>query len=307
MRFGLVMSEAAQGLRRNIAMVISVILVTFISLTFVGAAILMQFQIGQMKGYWYDRAQVAIYFCTSIDNTGACTGSDASAAEIAAVKAQLDSSALKPYIKRVSFETHQQAYDNFKSQFAGSPLLAFTKPAMLNESYRVNLKDPNQAEIIIEGTGSLAGVQDVEDQRAYLDQIFAVLNAASFTAIGLAVLMLIAAVLLIATTIRLSAFSRRREIGIMRLVGASNRYIQTPFVLEGVFAALIGSLLAGAAIVAIVQFFVTGYLASPAVLGSSTTLIGATDAWIVVPILVVLGAVLASLSASAAISRYLKV
>jgi cell division transport system permease protein len=307
MRLGLVLSEAAQGLRRNVAMVISVILVTFISLTFVGAAILMQMQIGQMKGYWYDRAQVAIYLCTSIDNTGNCSGSAASAAEIAAVKAQLDSSTLKPYIKRVSFETNEEAYKNFKSQFAGSPLLAFTTPAMLNQSYRVNLKDPNQADIIIEDTSSLAGVQDVEDQRAYLDQIFAVLNAASFTAIGLASLMLIAAVLLIATTIRLSAFSRRREIGIMRLVGASNRYIQTPFVLEGVFAALIGSLLAGGAIVAIVQFFVKDYLASPAVLGSSTTLIGPADAWLVVPILIVLGALLASLSASAAISRYLKI
>jgi cell division transport system permease protein len=307
MRFGLVMSEAAQGLRRNIAMVISVILVTFISLTFVGAAILMQFQIGQMKGYWYDRAQVAIYFCTSIDSSANCSGSAASAAEIAAVKTQLESSTLKPYIKRISYETHKEAYANFKSQFAGSPLLSFTTPAMLNESYRVNLKDPNQAEIVIEDTSSLAGVQDVEDQRAYLDQIFAVLNAASFTAIGLASLMLIAAVLLIATTIRLSAFSRRREIGIMRLVGASNRYIQTPFVLEGVFAALIGSLLAGGAIVAIVQFFVKDYLGSAAVLGSSTTLIGPADAWIVVPILIVLGALLASLSASAAISRYLKV
>ena len=307
MRFGLVLSEAAEGLRRNVAMVISVILVTFISLTFVGAAILIQMQIGQMKGYWYDRAQVAVYFCTSFDNGGNCSGSEASSTEIAAVKKQLESSTLKPYIKRSSFETHEEAYKNFKSQFPGSPLLAFTTPATLNETYRVNLKDPNQAEIVIEDLSSLAGVQAVEDQRTYLDQIFAVLNAASFTAIGLAVLMLIAAVLLIATTIRLSAFSRRREIGIMRLVGASNRYIQTPFVLEGVFAALIGSLLAGGAIVAIVQFFVTDYLGSAAVLGSSTTLIGPTDAWIVVPILIVLGALLASLSASAAISRYLKV
>ena len=307
MRFGLVLSEAAQGLRRNVAMVISVILVTFISLTFVGAAILLQFQIGQMKGYWYDRAQVAIYFCTSIDNTGNCTGSAATADEIAAVKKELESARhSKPYIKGIAFESHAEAYKNFKEQFAGSPLLAFTTPSVLNESYRVNLKDPNQADIIIEATSSLAGVQDVQDQRQYLDQIFSVLNAASFTAIGLAVLMLIAAVLLIATTIRLSAFSRRREIGIMRLVGASNRYIQTPFVLEGVFAALIGSVLAGAAIVAIVQFFVTDYLGSSAALGA-TTLIGPADAWIVVPILIVLGILLASLSASAAISRYLKV
>ena len=167
MRLGLVLGEAAQGLRRNVAMVISVILVTFISLTFVGAAILMQMQIGQMKGYWYDRAQVAIYLCTSIDNTGNCTGSAASPAEIAAVKAQLDSAALKPYIKAVSFETNAEAYRNFKSQFAGSPLLAFTTPSMLNESFRVNLKDPNQADIIIEDTSSLAGVQDVEDQRPH--------------------------------------------------------------------------------------------------------------------------------------------
>ena len=76
--------------------------------------------------------------------------------------------------------------------------------------------------------------------------------------------MLVAAVLLISTTIRLSAFSRRREIGIMRLVGASNRFIQTPFILEGVLAALIGSVLAGAATVGIVQFFVQGYLAAGA-------------------------------------------
>jgi cell division transport system permease protein len=308
MRLGLVLSEAGQGLRRNVAMVISVILVTFISLTFVGAAILLQMQIGQMKGYWYDRAQVAIYFCTSIDTTGNCAGAAATSDQIAAVKAQLDSAALKPYIKKAQLETHQQAYDNFKQQFAGSPLIAFTTPSMLNESYRVNLVDPNKdAAIIIEDTKGLAGVQDVEDQRAYLDQIFAVLNAASLTAIGLAVLMLIAAVLLIATTIRLSAFSRRREIGIMRLVGASNRYIQTPFILEGVFAALIGSVLAGGAIVAIVQFFVKGYLGSPAVLGTSTTLVGPADAWIVFPILVVVGAALASVSAGAAISRYLKV
>jgi len=60
MRFALVMSEAGSGLKRNLSMVISVVLVTFISLTFVGTAILMQMQIGQMKTYWYDRAQVAV-------------------------------------------------------------------------------------------------------------------------------------------------------------------------------------------------------------------------------------------------------
>jgi len=305
MRLGLVLGEAASGLRRNVSMVISVVLVTFISLTFVGAAILLQMQIGQMKGYWYDRAQVAVYLCTATDNTGNCAQAEATPEQIGIVKAQLESDTLAPYIQKFEFEDHEQAFKNFQTQLAGSPIADYATPEMLNESFRVNLKDPDQADILIESLSTSVGVQAVEDQRRYLDQIFAVLNAASFTAIGLATLMLIAAVLLIATTIRLSAFSRRRELGIMRLVGASNRFIQTPFILEGVFAALIGSVLAGGAVIAIVQLFVKGYLADT--LSNTTTLVGLDEAVIVVPILVVVGAVLAAASAGFAISRYLKV
>jgi cell division transport system permease protein len=305
MRLRLVLGEAASGLRRNVSMVISVVLVTFISLTFVGAAILLQMQIGQMKGYWYDRAQVAVYMCTSTDNTGNCAQQEATQEQKDQVEAQLQSRTLAPFIKQFEFESHDQAFTNFQTQFSDSPITGFVTKEMLPESFRVNLNDPTQADILIESLSSQAGVQAVEDQRRYLDQIFAVLNAASFTAIGLAALMLIAAVLLIATTIRLSAFSRRRELGIMRLVGASNRFIQTPFILEGVFAALIGSVLAGGAVVAIVQFFVQGYLSTT--LGTTTTLVGIDEAIVVVPILIVVGGVLAAGSAGFAISRYLKV
>jgi cell division transport system permease protein len=304
-RLGLILGEVANGLRRNVSMVISVILVTFISLTFVGAAILLQMQIGQMKGYWYDRAQVAIYLCTSVDTTGNCTQAEATEAQIAAVEERLTSDTLAPYIEKFEFETHEQAYANFQEQFADSPIAGFVTPETLNESFRVNLVDPSDADILIESLSGQAGVQNVEDQRGYLDQIFAVLNAASYTAIGIAALMLVAAVLLIATTIRLSAFSRRRELGIMRLVGASNRFIQTPFILEGVFAAVIGSVLAGGAVVAIVQFFVQGYLQTT--LQATTTLVGLSDALLVVPVLIVVGAALAAASAGVAISRYLKV
>ncbi|WP_309617482.1 permease-like cell division protein FtsX [Salinibacterium sp.] len=305
MRLGLILGEAGSGLRRNVSMVISVILVTFISLTFVGAAILLQMQIGQMKGYWYDRAQVAVYLCTDVDNTGNCTQAAATQEQIDNVEAQLKSPTLAPFIEKYEFETKDQAYANFQDQFADNPIAAFVSPTDLNESFRVNLIDPINADVLIESLSGVTGVQAVEDQRGLLDQIFSILNAASYTAIGVAALMLVAAVLLIATTIRLSAFSRRRELGIMRLVGASNRFIQTPFNLEGVFASLIGSLLAGGAIVAIVKFFVQGYLSTT--LGPTTTLVGMSDAMVVVPILIVVGAALAAASAGVAISRYLKV
>jgi len=305
MRLGLILGEVGSGLRRNLSMVVSVVLVTFISLTFVGASILLQMQIGEMKGYWYDRAQVAVYMCTDIDTTGNCTLTEATDDQIDAVQQQLDSPTLAPYINEVDFETHEQAYENFKEQFADTTFAGIITPDTLNESFRVNLVDPEQSDVLIESLSGLAGVESVQDQRAYLEPIFAILSAASFTAIGVAGLMLVAAVLLIATTIRLSAFSRRRELGIMRLVGASNRFIQTPFILEGVFSSLIGSVLAGGAIIAIVQFFVQGYLAST--LPLNTSLLGMDEALLVVPILIVAGAGLAAISAGVAISRYLKV
>src|SRR5690606_22035794 len=145
---------------------------------------------------------------------------------------------------------------------------------------------------------------EVRAQRGVLEPIFDMINAVSLSAVGVAALMLVTAVLLIATTIRLSAFSRRREIGIMRLVGASNRFIQTPFVLEGVFAALIGAVLASAAVLAGVKFGVEGYLASR--VAFVTTWVGLGEAAIVVPILLGIGGVLAALSAGFAIRRWLR-
>ncbi|MFT2815854.1 permease-like cell division protein FtsX [Leifsonia sp. A12D58] len=304
MRLALVLSEAASGLRRNASMVVSVVLVTFISLTFVGTAILLQMQIGQMKNFWYEKAQVGIYMCTAISPGETCAAGEATQEQIDAVEEKLQSPTLAPYIDKFYFETHEQAFENFKKQFAGNPVADYVTADQLNQTFWVNLIDPSQSDVLMEALSGTSGVENVTDQRKYLDQIFSVLNVASYTAIGIAALMLVAAVLLIATTIRLSAFSRRREIGIMRLVGASNRFIQTPFILEGVFAALLGSLLAGGAILAIVRWFVQDYLT---VRLNGFALIGMDDALIVVPVLLILGALLAALSANFAISRYLKV
>ena len=304
MRLGLILSEVGQGFRRNLSMVVSVVLVTFISLTFFGAAILLQSQITQTKGYWYDRAQVAIYLCTDISSESNCSETAATQAKKDDVQAELEGSTLSPYIKKVEFEDHDEAYANFLDQFEGTTAAQLVTPDILSESFRVNLNDPTQADIIIDQVSGMAGVESVTDQRGLLEPIFAIMNAATFTAICIAGLMLVAAVLLIATTIRLSAFSRRRELGIMRLVGASNRFIETPFILEGVLAALIGSLLAGGVIVALVQFFVQGYLADAL---RGTALVNLNDALLVVPILLASGALLAAVSASVAIRRYLKV
>ena len=304
MRLGFILGEISQGLKRNLSMVISVILVTFVSLTFVGTAGLLQLQVGQMKGYWYDRAQIAVYLCTAIDPTSSCPQGAAGTEVKTAVKAKLSSSTLKAYVASVEFEDHKQAYQHFQEQFKGNSVAKYVTAEQLPETFWVKLKNPEDSKIILESLGGQAGVFEVRDQRSYLDQIFSILNAASLAAIGIAALMLFSAALLISTTIRLSAFSRRRELGIMRLVGASNFYIQLPFILEGVVAAAIGGLLAGVAVIGVVQFFVQGYLANTI---SYMSFIGLGDALVIAPGLVLVAIVLAAFASGSAINRYLKI
>jgi len=302
-RLGFVLREVLTGLTRNASMVVSIVLVTFISLTFVGTAILLQAQISQMKNYWFDRAQVAIYMCTDFSTLGGCEQQAASEDQKLAIKQRLQSATLAPYIDRFYFEDRDLAFANFREQFKDSAVVDLVSPELLPETFWVNLVDPTQAELIFEAMAGLPGVESVVDQRSYLDQIFALLNAGSLTAVAVASLMLVAAALLIATTIRLSAFSRRRELAIMRLVGASNRFIQTPFVLEGIVAAAIGAALASAAVWGIVRFFVQGYLSDAL---PATVFVTVQDAYATMPTLFATGIGLAVVASYISITRYLR-
>lgn len=303
MRIGLILSEAFTGLRRNASMVISVVLVTFVSLTFVGAAILMQMQIGKMQQFWSDRAQVSVYMCTSVSDAASCTTGVASEDQITAVREKLDGPALAPLIRDYTFLDNQQAYEAATEQL-GEEYADLLTPDQINATFSINLVDQSQSNVIAEAFNNMDGVEQVKDQLQYLEPLFNALTVATYIAVGIAALMLIAAVLLIATTIRLSAFARRREIGIMRLVGASNRFIQTPFVLEGVLAALIGSALASGAIWAMVNFGVEDYLRNRVTF--ITSWVGQGDVALVIPVVVIVGVVLSALSAGFAIRRWLR-
>ncbi|HHW50144.1 MAG TPA: ABC transporter permease [Pseudoclavibacter sp.] len=296
--------EAGAGLRRNVSMVVSIILVTFISLTFVGAAVLLQMQINQMKNYWYDKAQVAIYLCTGYEEAPLCPAGEVTDEQKAAIEDLLGSDTLAPLINEYFYEDEQTAYENFQEQFEGSEVAGWVQADQLGETYWVSLKDSSDSDVITQAFADVDGVSSVTDQRAYLDQIFRVLNGASLAAVGVAALMLLCAVLLISTTIRLSAFARRKELGIMRFVGASNLYIQTPFVLEGIASALIGSLLAGAALVLVVKYLVRDYLVQQM---PYVSFIDVSDALMVWPMIVAAGVLLAGFASALAIRRYLRV
>src|SRR5690606_22853478 len=108
----LVLGEAFNGLRRNASMVISIVLVTFVSLTFVGAAVLMQGQISTMRAFWGERAQVAIYMCSPLSTTSTCVEGAATPEQVEAVRAELAGPTLAPLISTVDFDSKEDTYQS---------------------------------------------------------------------------------------------------------------------------------------------------------------------------------------------------
>jgi len=171
------------------------------------------------------------------------------------------------------------------------------------ESFRVQLSDPTKYDVITSSFIGAPGVGDVQDQRRILDPLFNVLRGLSFGALAVAGLMVLCSVLLVATTIRQTAFSRRRETGIMRLVGASAFIIQLPFILETLVATMVGSALAIGLLWALVRYGI-GYLDRTV---QGTTFVGSSDVWMMTPGLVGIAALLAILTAWVPLRRYLRV
>ncbi|HET8599936.1 MAG TPA: permease-like cell division protein FtsX [Segeticoccus sp.] len=304
MRLQFILSEIGNGLRRNKSMAISVVLVTMVSLFFLGSGLLAQRQVDVAKGYWYDKVQVSIFLCTDRSDSRACP--DGAVTDAQRTKVHQDLEDLKPLVKKVYHESSAQAYERFKEQFKGSDIVKNVPKDSMPESFRVQLSDPSKYEVVSSAFVGAPGVETVQDQRKLLDKFFTFLNVLSLSAIGLAAVMVVCAVLLIATTIRQTAFSRRKETGIMRLVGASAFVIHLPFVIETLLATLVGAGLAVGLLWGMVHYGISGFLATN-ISGDLISFIGVGDVWAIAPWLAAGGGVLSILTSWLTLRRYLRV
>ncbi|GAA4570582.1 permease-like cell division protein FtsX [Planotetraspora kaengkrachanensis] len=242
MRANFIFSEVWIGLRRNLTMTIAVIVTVAVGMALLGIGLMINSQVSSMTSYWTDKVELSVFLCKKDDVFPSCKSKPPlNDEQKAALKQTI---AGMPEVERVDFEDQAQAYKNFQEQQGNSLLLSVVQPDDLPESFRVKLKDPNNATAVTESITGQAGVSNIVNQRQILDTYFGFLGKLRNMALGVAILMVFAATLLIGNTVRLSAYNRRRETGIMRLVGASNIYIQLPFVMEGVIAGLIGGVFA---------------------------------------------------------------
>jgi cell division transport system permease protein len=244
MRAQFVLSEVWIGLRRNLTMTVALIVVVAISLSLLGTGLLFVKQVENTRTYWQSRVQLSVYLCTTTDVAANCAKNGAvTPAEISNIRSELLST---HDTTSIQFVTAGAAYKQFRQEFANNePIVKYTSKDQIPPSFEIRLKNTEaDAAQVTEVMDGAPGVSQVVDDASILDQFYKLLDGARNAVVVIAIFLLVAAILLVANTIRLSAFNRRRETSIMRLVGASNFYVQLPFLMEGMIAGLFGWLVA---------------------------------------------------------------
>ena len=283
-------AELAAGLRRNQLMTIAPIVTVTVSLTLLGAGLLVNKQVSLARDLFFDQVEVSIFLQDSMTD-----------AQRVSLENEL---ATNPVVESVVYESKEQAYEHFQELFAeDEDLLAAVTPEVLPASFRVSLVDPEQFDVIASQYSSYPGVDEVSDQREVLDRFFRVMDAFRNGALAVALLQLVAAAALISNTIRVTAFARREQTGIMKLVGATNWYIRLPFILEGILAGVAGALAAGGLLLLAKRYLVDALRSEIFFI----PFIDTGDVLAVVPLLLVTGAGIASVASFFALRRFLDV
>jgi cell division transport system permease protein len=262
-----------------------------ISLLGLGASVLGYMQVNQMKDWYYGEIRVAIFLNDNV-----------SEAERSSLDAAL---AANPMVAEKKYESKDQAYERFQTLYADSPdFLKSVQPGQLPESFRVRLKNPEAYSQFATSIDGVPGIQDVVDQGQMLDDLFDVFGTLQIAALVVASVMAIAALLLVGNTIQVAAYSKRREVAVMKLVGASNWFIQAPFVLEAVVAGVIGAVIGWGFLLAIKEFLFDGPLKQ---LTTIITPIQMSNVLIQLPLMAGVGALVSAITAWITLRFYLRV
>ncbi|GGS44326.1 permease-like cell division protein FtsX [Actinokineospora fastidiosa] len=299
MRASFVFSEVVTGLRRNITMTIAMIITTAISLALLGGGLLVVRMIDKTQTLYQDKVEVSVYLTNDVSETDP----ECAAEPCAGLRAALEAD---PAVEQVDHESRDEAYERFKRIFEAQPeLVKLARPEALPASFRIKLVDPERPEVIDQTYGGRPGVESIADQGEFLDRFFGVLNSLRNGTFFVALVMAIAALLLISNTVQLSAFTRRVEVGIMRLVGATRWYTQLPFLLEAVVTGIVGALVAIGLLVVLKVTFIDDVLGGSIQSGVVSSVDG-VDILLVAPILLLTALVISGITGYVTLRLYVR-
>lgn len=293
MKINYYVAETVTYLKRNLLMTVAAISTVAISLLLLGGVQILGIIVHNVTLNWEAKVEISAFL-----------RKDASQGEIESLERELSA---MPQVENVTFVSQSQAFEEFKQLYRNKPeFWQALPPNALPASLRIKLVDPDYTQLVADQISAAPGVDSVNfggDIIKRLLQVNSLLRTITFV---MSLILMIAAASLIGNTIRLAIYARRDEIGVMKLVGATNWFIRIPFMLEGVFAALVGALVAGAIVVlADVLFFSR--------MGNFLTFLGPVfdfstpELTRILVVLVVVGTMVGLIGSSMALRRFLEV
>lgn len=225
------LSETVNNLRRNALMAVAATSTVAISLLLLGGVEILGMVVGNVTNSWEAKVEISTFL-----------RDDASSGEIRGLESEI---AQMPEVEDVTYVSKAQAYEEFKQTYADTPqLYEALSPDSLPASLRIALTDAQYTQEVAGRIQGTTGVDEVRFGGEIIRRLLQVNTLLRTVTLVLSVILMVASAALIANTIRLGIYARREEIGIMKLVGATNWFIRIPFMLEGLAAALMGALVA---------------------------------------------------------------
>ena len=296
MRFGFLINEVLTGLRRNVTMTVAMILTTAISIGLFGGGLLVVRLADNSRAIYLDRVETQVFLTEDVSANDPACGADTCKALRAKIEGRQD-------VKHVQFLNRQDAYDDAIRKFPQYKDVAGKDsfPA----SFIVKLDNPEQHKDFDSAMQGQPGVLGVLNQKELIDRLFAVLDGLSDVAFAVALVQAVGAILLIANMVQVAAYTRRTEIGIMRLVGASRWYTQLPFLVEAMLAATVGVVIAIIGLLVVRWMFLDDAL-SQFYQANLIARLDYADIIYIAPWLLLLGAAMAGLTSYATLRLYVR-
>lgn len=277
-------------------MTIAMILTTAISIGLFGGGLLVVRLADNSRAIYLDRVETQVYLTEDVSaNDPTCSG-DVCKALRNKIEGRQD-------VKSVRFINQQDAYADAIKKFPEFKDVAGKDsfPA----SFIVKLSNPDQHAEFAAAMEGQPGVRGILNEKQLIDRLFAVLDGLSKAAFAVALVQAIGAILLIANMVQVAAYTRRTEIGIMRLVGASRWYTQLPFLVEAVLAATVGVVIAIVGLILVRALFLEGAL-SQFYQAHLIAKVDYADIVYISPILLLLGVAMSGLTAYATLRLYIR-
>jgi cell division transport system permease protein len=295
-RFGFLLNEVWTGLRRNVTMTVAMILTTAISIGLFGGGLLVVRLADNSRNIYLDRVETQVFLTNDVSANDPTCDAD----PCKELRSQIEG---RDDVKSVRFLNRDDAYNDAVKKFPQYKDVAGKEafPA----SFIVKLDNPEQHKDFDKAMVGKPGVLNVLNQKDLIDRLFAVLDGLSNAAFAVAIVQAIGAILLIANMVQVAAYTRRTEVGIMRLVGASRWYTQLPFLVEAMVAALAGVIIAILGLVLVRAMFLENAL-NQFYQANLIARIDYADILYIAPILVFAGVVMAGVTAYVTLRLYVR-